>query len=209
MAGSGTDVAGWLKQNLDGAALWTATVLTSVWSGGLALVNIVSLLVVTPIVAFYLLNDWDRMVAKVDQCLPRQHLETIRSLARQINDAMAGFIRGQGTVCLDTRAVLCHYPHTAGIELRISDRACGGRAQLHSVCRRDHRRDRGQSAWRWCNSGRTTFPILLVGGAFALASFSKAISCRRGSLEIAWGCIPSGLCLPYLPLATCLGLSVF
>jgi predicted PurR-regulated permease PerM len=47
-----------------------------------------------------MLNDWDRMVAKVDSWLPRHHVETIRDLARQMNEAMAGFIRGQGTVCL-------------------------------------------------------------------------------------------------------------
>jgi predicted PurR-regulated permease PerM len=100
LAGSGTDVTSWLKDNAGRAAQWAAAVLTSVWSGGLALVNILSLIVVTPIVAFYLLNDWDHMVAIVDNCLPRQHLETIRGLARQIDAAMAGFIRGQGTVCL-------------------------------------------------------------------------------------------------------------
>jgi predicted PurR-regulated permease PerM len=79
---------------------WLATVIASVWSGGLALVNLVSLLLVTPVVAFYLLNDWDHMVARVDSWLPRGHVETIRSLAREIDEAMAGFIRGQGTVCL-------------------------------------------------------------------------------------------------------------
>jgi predicted PurR-regulated permease PerM len=100
LAGSGTDVSGWLRDNAGRAAQWVGTVLTSVWSGGLAVVNVLSLLIVTPIVAFYLLNDWDRMIAIVDDCLPRQHLETIRALARQIDDAMAGFIRGQGTVCL-------------------------------------------------------------------------------------------------------------
>lgn len=79
---------------------WLATLIASIWSGGLALVNLVSLLLVTPVVAFYLLNDWDRMVARVDSWLPRAHAETIRRLAREINEAMAGFIRGQGTVCL-------------------------------------------------------------------------------------------------------------
>jgi predicted PurR-regulated permease PerM len=63
-------------------------------------VNLLSLLVVTPIVAFYLLTDWDRMVARVDSWLPRQHVETLRGLAREMNDAMAGFIRGQAVVCL-------------------------------------------------------------------------------------------------------------
>jgi predicted PurR-regulated permease PerM len=55
---------------------------------------------VTPIVAFYLLTDWDRIVAKVDHWLPRDHVDTIRQIAREIDSAMAGFIRGQGTVCL-------------------------------------------------------------------------------------------------------------
>jgi predicted PurR-regulated permease PerM len=51
-------------------------------------------------VAFYLLNDWDHMIAKVDSWLPRDHAPTIRALASEIDGAMAGFIRGQGTVCL-------------------------------------------------------------------------------------------------------------
>jgi predicted PurR-regulated permease PerM len=66
----------------------------------MALLNLVSLLVVTPIVAFYLLLDWDRIVAKVDGWLPRDHVETVRRLAREIDTSLAGFIRGQGTVCL-------------------------------------------------------------------------------------------------------------
>jgi predicted PurR-regulated permease PerM len=100
LASSGTDIGGWLSQNAGRAAQWATTVITSVLSGGLAVVNVLSLLIVTPIVAFYLLVDWDRMVATVDNALPRQHLETIRGLARQIDGVMAGFIRGQGTVCI-------------------------------------------------------------------------------------------------------------
>ncbi|MGE4253462.1 MAG: AI-2E family transporter [Parvibaculaceae bacterium] len=82
------------------AAAWIGTLLASIWSGGLALVNLVSLLFITPIVAFYMLNDWDHMIAKVDSWLPRDHAPTIRELASKIDEAMAGFIRGQGTVCL-------------------------------------------------------------------------------------------------------------
>jgi predicted PurR-regulated permease PerM len=99
IAKSGADVQGSVTDIAGRAAGWIAALLASIWSGGLALVNILSLLVVTPIVAFYMLNDWDKMVAKVDHWLPREHVETIRALFRQINDAMAGFIRGQGTVC--------------------------------------------------------------------------------------------------------------
>ncbi|MGI9374342.1 MAG: AI-2E family transporter [Hyphomicrobiales bacterium] len=82
------------------AAGWAASMLKSLWSGGMALVNTLALLVVTPIVAFYMLNDWDRMIAKIDSWLPRDHRDTIRELAADIDRAMAGFIRGQGTVCL-------------------------------------------------------------------------------------------------------------
>jgi predicted PurR-regulated permease PerM len=100
LAQSKTDVGGSVGDFAARAGSWLATVLGSVWSGGLALVNLVSLLIVTPVVAFYLLNDWDRMVARVDSWLPRAHADTIRDLARQMDAAMAGFIRGQGTVCL-------------------------------------------------------------------------------------------------------------
>ncbi|MEM1201498.1 MAG: AI-2E family transporter [Pseudomonadota bacterium] len=82
------------------AAGWLATLLQGVLSGGLALVNLIALLVVTPIVAFYMLNDWDRMIAKVDSWVPREHVETVRQLADDADHAIAGFIRGQGTVCI-------------------------------------------------------------------------------------------------------------
>ncbi|QMU57081.1 MAG: AI-2E family transporter [Boseongicola sp.] len=65
-----------------------------------SIVNAVVLFVIVPVVAFYLLLDWDRMVAKVDALLPRDHAPTIRKLAHDIDRTMAGFIRGQGTVCL-------------------------------------------------------------------------------------------------------------
>jgi predicted PurR-regulated permease PerM len=95
--GDGNSAIGDLAGKASG---WLATVLQSVWSGGLALVNVLSLLIVTPIVAFYLLLDWDHIVAKVDSWLPRDHLEEVRGIARDIDKTMAGFIRGQGTVCL-------------------------------------------------------------------------------------------------------------
>jgi len=78
---------------------WVTTLLGSIVSGSLALVNLVSLIVITPIVAFYLLVDWDRMIATVDGWLPREHAQTIRAIFRDMNAAMAGFIRGQATVC--------------------------------------------------------------------------------------------------------------
>jgi predicted PurR-regulated permease PerM len=100
MAKSGNTLPASVSDVAGRAASWFATILTSVWSGGMALVNILSLVVLTPIVAFYLLQDWDRIVARVDHWLPRDHADDIRQIARDIDTALAGFIRGQGTVCL-------------------------------------------------------------------------------------------------------------
>ena len=100
LAKSGADVQGSVTQFAGKAADWILSVLKTLLSGGMALVNLVSLLVVTPIVTFYLLVDWDDMIATVDSWVPREHVETVRALGRDINTAMAGFIRGQGTVCM-------------------------------------------------------------------------------------------------------------
>ncbi|WP_265515523.1 AI-2E family transporter [Nitratireductor luteus] len=79
---------------------FVATLFGSVWSSGVALINLASLFVVTPVVAFYMLLDWDRMIARVDSWIPRDHVVTVRQIARDINVATAGFVRGQGTLCL-------------------------------------------------------------------------------------------------------------
>jgi predicted PurR-regulated permease PerM len=76
------------------------TVFQSIWSSGVALFSIAGLFVVTPVVAFYMLLDWDRMVATVDSWVPREHVQTVREIATDINAATAGFVRGQGTLCL-------------------------------------------------------------------------------------------------------------
>ncbi|HET8587586.1 MAG TPA: AI-2E family transporter [Candidatus Limnocylindria bacterium] len=79
---------------------WTAQLLQSLITSSFALFNILSLVFITPIVAFFLLRDWDRIVVTVDDWLPRRHLETIRDQARLVDETLAGYIRGQGTVCL-------------------------------------------------------------------------------------------------------------
>ena len=81
-------------------ARWLAAFVGSLWSGGRALVSLFSLLVITPVVAFYLLCDWDRMIATVDGYVPRQHRATVTQLAREIDVTIAAFVRGQAGVCL-------------------------------------------------------------------------------------------------------------
>ncbi|GAB5437693.1 AI-2E family transporter [Falsiruegeria mediterranea] len=63
-------------------------------------VNIVVLLVIVPVVAVYLLLDWDRMIERIDELLPRDHQPIIRTLAADIDKVLASFVRGMGTVCL-------------------------------------------------------------------------------------------------------------
>ena len=79
---------------------WLGGLLKGLWQGGLALFNAVSLLLITPVVSFYLLRDWDKVVAKVDSWLPREFAPAIRTVAKDIDVTIAGFVRGQGTVCL-------------------------------------------------------------------------------------------------------------
>jgi predicted PurR-regulated permease PerM len=84
----------------DNAQAWSVEVLRRVWSGGIAVVNFLAVVVVTPVVAFYLLMDWDRLVAAIDDYLPRPHRATIHGIARDLDRVLAGFVRGQMTVCL-------------------------------------------------------------------------------------------------------------
>lgn len=74
--------------------------LKSLMSRGIALINIVSLIVVTPVVAFYILLDWDKLIDVLDSLVPPRHRADVRMLARDIDAAMSGFLRGQSAVCL-------------------------------------------------------------------------------------------------------------
>lgn len=74
--------------------------LQGLWSGGVAFVGALAAIVVTPVVAFYLLLDWDRMIARVDDLIPRRHLDEVRRIFRDIDDVLAGFMRGQFLVCI-------------------------------------------------------------------------------------------------------------
>ena len=89
-----------VRQFADSSSLKLGAFLKHVWDGSLALVNMVSLFVVTPVVAFYLLLDWNMLIERVDRTLPRDHLETLRGLARKVDRTLNGFMRGQVTVCL-------------------------------------------------------------------------------------------------------------
>jgi predicted PurR-regulated permease PerM len=74
--------------------------LRSIWSGGEALISFFSLAVMAPIVACYLIYDWDRMIAAMDHWVPPARRETVRALASEIDKTVSGFVRGQSLLCL-------------------------------------------------------------------------------------------------------------
>ena len=82
------------------ASDWLGAVLRSAWSGGEALIGVLSIALVTPIVACYLINDWNNVIGAVDKYIPPAQRQTIRELAREIDRTIGGFVRGQGTLCL-------------------------------------------------------------------------------------------------------------
>ncbi|WP_426239730.1 AI-2E family transporter [Pararhizobium sp. DWP1-1-3] len=93
-----------IKQNsaklLEQGAGFLGTLFQQLWNSGVALLDIISLFVITPVVAFYLLLDWDRMVERVDSWVPRDHVATVRQISRDMNATIAGFVRGQGSLCI-------------------------------------------------------------------------------------------------------------
>ena len=75
-------------------------VLNAVLSSLGGLITVLIIVVLVPVVTFYLLMDWDRMVGEIDNLLPRDHAPVIRDLAKRIDQTLAAFIRGQGMVVL-------------------------------------------------------------------------------------------------------------
>jgi predicted PurR-regulated permease PerM len=85
---------------LGDAFSWGGRLLTGLLTGGLAFFNILSLVFITPILAFFMLRDWHRLLATIDRYLPRRYEATIREQALLVDATLAGFIRGQAMVCL-------------------------------------------------------------------------------------------------------------
>ncbi len=82
------------------AAKWLGGLLGRVLSGGVAVFQVLSLLIITPLVSFYLLRDWDRLVARFDDLLPRDLEPIIRAQMMEIDRTIAAWVRGQASVCV-------------------------------------------------------------------------------------------------------------
>lgn len=105
-----------VSAKLGDAVSWAAGVLQGVITSSFAILNILSLIVVTPVVAFFLLRDWHVMAEEFDRFLPREPLATIRVQLRVINETLAGFIHGQALVCLILAAYYALALSLAGLD---------------------------------------------------------------------------------------------
>lgn len=95
--------------NLPGITAW---VTGQIYQSSASFIGTLGLAIVAPVVAFYLLLDWDGMVSGLDKLLPRAYREEIQGVLTEIDRSMAGVIRGQGSVVL----ILCVY-YATGLTL--------------------------------------------------------------------------------------------
>jgi predicted PurR-regulated permease PerM len=89
-----------LTSSFGGVGKWIADMLTGLLSSGLALLNVLSLIFLTPVVAFFMLRDWDNFIAKLDSWIPRNQVDVIRGLAKEIDEILAAWVRGVALVCV-------------------------------------------------------------------------------------------------------------
>jgi len=94
-----------------------AAALSRIVGGGFALFNVLSLVVVTPVVAFYLLRDWRRAVARVDSWLPRRYAGVLRAQAREVDRILSAWLRGQALCCLALALFYAVALSAAGLDL--------------------------------------------------------------------------------------------
>lgn len=90
----------YLQGNISNGLKLLGSVLRKLITSSYALFNIISLLLITPVVAFYMLRDWNDFIKKVDSLLPKSYKKEIRNQAKAIDKIISSFIRGQLSVCV-------------------------------------------------------------------------------------------------------------
>ncbi len=110
-------IKNYLRDNMSNNLKLFGTVIKSVVSGGMALINLISLLLITPVVAFYMLRDWKHFIAKIRDLLPKSSKASIELQAKEIDRTLAGFLRGQFSVCLILGTFYAIGLHLCGLDL--------------------------------------------------------------------------------------------
>ena len=94
-----------------------ASSLTSVTGAGFAIFNVLTLAVVTPVVGFYLLRDWPRVIGMVDSWLPHRYADVIRAQAREVDRILSAWVRGQALCCIILALYYASALTVAGLDL--------------------------------------------------------------------------------------------
>ena len=144
-----------------------AGALTRIVGSGFALFNVISLAVVTPVVAFYLLRDWPRIVARVDGWLPRRYAGVFRAQAREVDRILSAWLRGQALCCLPLALFYAVGLSVVGLDLGLIvghlGRACSPSSPMSAPS--PARSPRSGSPSRSSRTGRASF---MVAGVFIL-----------------------------------------
>lgn len=98
--GTASEIKNSASDLVNKSVTWTMGFANGLLSRGAALLDLLSLIIITPVVAFYMLLDWRKMVATIDGLIPPRNRETVHAIAHEIDLALAGFLRGQSLVCL-------------------------------------------------------------------------------------------------------------
>ncbi|MCC6535005.1 MAG: AI-2E family transporter [Burkholderiales bacterium] len=112
-------VKAWLSEGLKGSEDLPQRILSSVTLGGMAIAGFLVNLVLVPVVLFYLLRDWDLLLERIDQLIPRRWHQRIAALAREVDAVLAEFLRGQLSVMLLMSVYYCFALWLAGLEFAL------------------------------------------------------------------------------------------
>jgi len=90
---------------------------TGLLGGGFAIFNLLTLAVVTPVVGFYLLRDWPKIVCMIDSWLPYRYQGVIRAQAREVDRILSAWVRGQAMCCVILALYYAASLTVAGLDL--------------------------------------------------------------------------------------------
>ena len=89
-----------VTENLSKMLKWVFTFLAGLFTNTLALANLVSLVLLTPLLIFYLLRDWPKILSYIHGLVPHTMKSSSLKLGDEINATLSGYFRGQASVCL-------------------------------------------------------------------------------------------------------------
>ncbi|MCP4923737.1 MAG: AI-2E family transporter [bacterium] len=88
------------SRHLGTALSWITHFLADLLMQGVAVVNLITLLILTPLISFYFVNDWDEIKKKVRSFFPRRNLKTYDTLTQDVSHILGVFLKGQGLLVL-------------------------------------------------------------------------------------------------------------